>query len=74
MYIYYIIAAIVVILSWLVLKAYKEPVPARVLTDRVNRPSIKVTPKAKNLLNDKEVESLIERLEDIIADLDSARD
>ena len=63
MAIYYIIAAIVIILSGLVLKAYKVP-EARVV--RVRAPDIDITGA--------DIDSLIERLEDIIADLDSARD
>ena len=61
MAIYYVIAAIVIVLSGLILKAYKVPeaVPVKVKSTRIKRDDI---------------EDIIERLEDIIADLDSARD
>lgn len=59
MYIYYIIAAVVIVNSMAVLKAYSKP------------KQVMVRAKA---MSHTEIEGLIERLEDIIADLDSARD
>ena len=59
MYIYYIIAAVVIALSMAVLKAYSKPKQVMV--------------RAKSMSHT-EIEGLIERLEDIIADLDSVRD
>ena len=59
MYIYYIIAAVVIVNSMAILKAYSKPVPVR------------VTAKG---MSHTEIEGLIDRLENIIADLDSARD
>ena len=61
MYIYYIIAAVVIVLSMAVLKAYSKPVP------------VPVRVRSKGM-SDTAIEGLIERLEDIIADLDSARE
>ena len=76
---YYIIAAIVIVLSWVVLKVSKhKPVPARVkVRGRTHEPRLKVSKSGKIRMSTAEndnIDSIIERLEDIIADLDSARD
>jgi len=66
MIIYYMIALTVIVLSIAVVKLYPKTPPPRT--------SIKVSAKTKNRLSDKDIEGMIERLEDIIADLDSLRD